>query len=134
MPETAPVNPAPPRPSPGEAQSVRQQWAARHDRSSEALELRGLLRQALDESKIALTIDPADTTAQERRKRLASRIENEVATRMQQGMKMAGSSPSEARRQFLAALALNPVSQVAFDAAREAMVALTQTSDFINRR
>ena len=124
LPETAPVKAPPQRPSPGEAQSVRQQWAARHDRSSEALELRGLLRQALDESKIALTIDPADTTAQERHKRLASRIENEVATRMQQGMKLAGSSPPEARRHFLAALALNPMSQAAFDAVREATPAL----------
>src|SRR6185295_4811472 len=124
LPETAPVKAPPQRPSPGEAQSVRQQWAARHDRSSEALELRGLLRQALDESKIALTIDPADTTAEERRKRLASRIENEVATRMQQGMKLVGSSPLEARRHFLAALALNPMSQAAFDAVREATPAL----------
>ena len=124
LPETAPVKEPPQLPSPSGVLSVRQQWAARHRRISEALESRGLLGQALDESKIALTIDPADTTAQEQRKRLEGRIENEVASRIQRGEKLAGSSPLEARRHYLAALALNPVSQAAFDAAREAMAAL----------
>ena len=118
LPETAPVKEAPQRRSSSGALSIRQQWAARHDAKSEELESRGLLREALDESKIALTIDPADTTAQERRKRLENRIESEVATRVQQGLGLARSSPLEARRHFLAALALNPRSQAAFEPLR----------------
>jgi nucleoid-associated protein YgaU len=124
LPETAPVKEPPQLSSPSGVFSSRQQWAARHRRISEALESRGLLGQALDESKIALTIDPADTTAQGQRKRLESRIENEVASQIQRGEKLAGSSPLEARRHYLAALALNPVSQAAFDAARAATAAL----------
>ena len=111
-------------PSTGDAVSIRRQWAAHHRDRSEALESRGLLGQALAESKIALTIDPDDATIQQQRKRLESRIENEVATQVQQGAKLAASSASEARRHFLAALALNPVSQAAFDGARETTTAL----------
>jgi len=111
-------------PSTGDAASIRQQWAAHHRERSEALESQGFLGQALDESKIALTIDPNNATVQEQRKRLESRIENEVATQVQLGAKLAGPSPSDARRRFLAALALNPVSQAAFDGARETTTAL----------
>lgn len=124
LPETAPVKTASQRPSPSESLSVRQRRAARHNRSSDALESRGLLGQALDERKIALTIDPADTTAQEQRKRLETRIENEVATRMERGAKLASSAPLEARRHFLAALALNPKSEAVFDAVRRTTPAL----------
>jgi len=124
LPETSPAKASPPRPSSTQASSIRQQWAARHLRSSEALESRGLLGQALEESKIALTIDPSSTTAQAQRKRLEGRIEQEVTARMEKGAKLASSSPAEAQRNFLAALALHPTSQAAFDAVRQATAAL----------
>jgi len=122
--ETPPVKAAPQPSSPSGTPSLRRQWAARHTGKSEELESRGLLRQALDESKIALTIDPTDTTAQEQRKRLESRIESGVAARMQQGQKLVQSSPPEARRHFLAALALNPMAQAPFEALRDAAPAV----------
>src|SRR5215467_3547406 len=87
LPETSPAKASPPRPSATQASSIRQQWAARHLRNSEALESRGLLGQALEESKIALTIDPSSTTAQAQRKRLEGRIEQEVTARMEKGAK-----------------------------------------------
>ena len=119
LPETAPAaKEGSQRRSPSGALSIRQQWAARHDAKAGELEARGWLREALDESKIALTIDPVDTTVQERRKRLESRIESEVAARVEQGLRLARSSPLESRRHFLAALALNPRSQAAFDSLR----------------
>ena len=111
--DAAPANKPPQAPAP--SLSIRQQWAARHNRNSEAFMSRGMLRQALDESKIALTIDPTDTTALTQQKQLESRIESEVAARMQQGGKVPG---ADGRRQFLAALALNPASATAFDAVR----------------
>jgi len=107
----------PSRPSRSETVSI-QQWAARHQRNAEILESSGLLAQALDESKIALTVDPNGASAQAQRKRLESRIEDEVARRVEAGMKLTRASPSEAQRHFLAALSLNPTSQVAFEALR----------------
>jgi peptidoglycan/xylan/chitin deacetylase (PgdA/CDA1 family) len=115
---TAPIALAPAAAPPSAARSRRQLLAALHITKSEELESRGWLRQALEQSKIALTIDPADAATQKRRDRLEDRIESEVATRMQQGLTVARSSPSEARRSFLAALALNPTSQEAFEALR----------------
>src|SRR5262249_32368311 len=111
-------------PSAGDPASIRRQWAAHHQDRSEALESQGLLGQALDENKIALTIDPDNATIQDQRKRLENRIENEVATQIELAAKLARVSPWEARRRFVAALALNPVSQGAFNGAREATTAL----------
>jgi peptidoglycan/xylan/chitin deacetylase (PgdA/CDA1 family) len=102
-----------------EAPSSRQRLAAPHlDRSAE-LERAGWLRQALDETIVALTIDPADPGAQERRRQLTNRIESDVAARIQQGVELARSSPLDARRHFLAALALDPGARSAFEALRE---------------
>jgi peptidoglycan/xylan/chitin deacetylase (PgdA/CDA1 family) len=117
LPETAPVQAGPPRPSPSAALSRGHLVARYNDRAGE-LESRGWLRQALEASKIALTIDPDDPKAQHRRDQLQDRIERETATLMQQGRGLAPSSPLEARRHFLAVLALNPASQGAFEALR----------------
>jgi tetratricopeptide (TPR) repeat protein len=117
----------PSRPSPSDTLSI-QQWAARHQRNAEILESNGLLAQALDESKIALTVDPDDASAQAQRKRLESRIEDEAARRIQAGMKLTRASPSEAQRHFLAALALNPTLQVAFEALRDVTATLVPPS------
>src|SRR5215470_13855454 len=117
----------PSRPSPSDTLSI-QQWAARHQRNAEILESNGLLAQALDESKAALTVDPDDASAQAQRKRLESRIEDEAARRIQAGMKLTRASPSEAQRHFLAALALNPTLQVAFEALRDVTATLVPPS------
>src|SRR6266849_800250 len=58
---------------------TRDLLAASHNERSEQLEKRGLLRQALEERAIALTINPGDRKAQDAQKRLEGRIAQEVA-------------------------------------------------------
>jgi peptidoglycan/xylan/chitin deacetylase (PgdA/CDA1 family) len=120
LPPTTPAEIPPPCPVPSSPASSRRQLAASHRDRSQALADRGWLRQALDESRIALTIDPDDPASQERQKGLEARIENEVTARVQQGLALAHTSPPEARRSLLAALALDPTSQAAFEALRNA--------------
>jgi tetratricopeptide (TPR) repeat protein len=105
------VTPAPAPPSP------RQQLAAGHRDRAQRLERAGDLRQALDEWKIALTIDPADTAAQEGRRQLAARIERSIGERLGQGREALGKGEHlDARRHFLAVLAMDPANQAAFSA------------------
>ena len=124
LPGAAPVATArrivPPRSAAQGEPSLRERLAALHNDRSEQLESLGSLRQALDERKVALTINPADGVAQERRSRLENRIETEIAALMNEGLKLARRSPVEAGRHFLGALALNPTSQTAFEALQNA--------------
>jgi tetratricopeptide (TPR) repeat protein len=105
------VTPAPTPPSP------RQQLAAGHRERARQLERVGDLRQALDEWKIALTIDPTDAAAQEGRRQLEARIERATAAQLGQGREALGKGDHlEARRHFLAVLAMDPANQAAFSA------------------
>ncbi len=93
--------------------------AAPHREKAEALQQEGALRAALAEWTIALTIDPGDTTVVEVKRRLQARIEREVAERVQQGRAaLAREAHLDARRHFLAALALDPRNATAFEALR----------------
>jgi tetratricopeptide (TPR) repeat protein len=90
--------------------------AERRDRA-ERLEREGDLRRALDEWKIVLTIAPGDGVARERRKALEARIERGAAERVRLGREaLARGVHLEARRHFLAALALDPGNRAAFEA------------------
>jgi nucleoid-associated protein YgaU len=109
-PAPAVVAPTPPPPSP------RQELTARHRERALALEHDGNLRRALDQWKIALTVDPDDAAARAGRRALEARIETEVAERVAAGRAaLARGSHAEARRQLLSALALDPSSRAAFD-------------------
>ena len=118
----APATPAPPpvaAPVPGPP-SPRQQLAAGHRDKAQQLERAGELRQALDEWKIALTIDPADGAAQAGRRQLEARLERTIADRLGQGRdSLAKGEHLEARRHFLAVLALDPANQTAFAALQD---------------
>jgi peptidoglycan/xylan/chitin deacetylase (PgdA/CDA1 family) len=105
------------------ANPLRERLAAPHNEGRQPESL-GSLRQALDECKVALTINPADGVAQERRRRLENRIETKVALLMNEGLKLARRSPAEAGRHFLGALALDPMSQAAFEALQNAAPAV----------
>jgi tetratricopeptide (TPR) repeat protein len=97
----------------------REALAAPHRERAERLQKEGALRAALAEWTIALTIDPADTTVAEVKRRLEARIEREVAERVQQGRAaLAREAHLDARRHFLAALALDPHNATAFEALR----------------
>ncbi|MGH7343137.1 MAG: LysM peptidoglycan-binding domain-containing protein, partial [Candidatus Rokuibacteriota bacterium] len=68
-----------------------------------------VLRRALDEWKIARTIDPDSASLREGQTRLEARIEGLVAQRVSEGRAaLARGSHVEARRRLLTALALDP--------------------------
>lgn len=110
----------PPPPTPvAPLPSERERLAAPHNEASERFEKAGELRRALDESKIALTINPGDAKAQEARKRLEGLIARGVAQRIDEGRAaLARGAYVEARRRFLAALALDPANATAQEALR----------------
>src|SRR6202008_1981123 len=103
--------------TPGTAAAGRDPLAARHRQQAEALERDGQLRRAAEEWKIALTITPGGTRARESLRALQARIDQQVAERIEEGRKaVARRVQVEARRKFLAALALDPANRAAFDA------------------
>ena len=114
----APTAPPPPSAAPAPAVlSPRQQLAAGHVDRARRLERSGDLRQALDEWKIAQTIDPSDQTAQDGRRQLEARMEQSISERLGQGKDaLAKGDNLEARRHFLAVLAMDPTNQTAFSA------------------
>lgn len=96
---------------------ARDPLAARHRQQAEALERDGQLRRAAEEWKIVLTITPTDARARESLRGLQARIGQLVAERVDEGRKaLARGVQVEARRKFLAALALDPSSRAAFEA------------------
>jgi tetratricopeptide (TPR) repeat protein len=117
-PSPAPVAPAPPVVAPVPApSSPRQKLAAGHKERARRFERSGDLRPALDEWKIALTIDPGDQAAREERRQLEARMERAVAERLGQGREALGKGDHlEARRHYLAVLAIDPSNQTAFSA------------------
>ena len=101
----------------GPAPIARDPLAARHRQQAEALERDGQLRRAAEEWKIVLTINPGDAQARQALSALQARIARSVAERLEEGRKaLARGVQVEARRQFLAALALDPLNRAAFDA------------------
>jgi tetratricopeptide (TPR) repeat protein len=97
--------------------SPREELAAKHRAEAERLEREGELRRALDSWKIALMINKDDAAAREGQTKLEGRIEGAVAQRIQEGRAaLQRSSHVEARRRFLAALAMDPFNRTAFDA------------------
>ena len=120
---TPPPEPsAPPPSSPGATPapappSPRQQLAAGHRDRAQRFERAGDLRQALDEWKIALTIDPNDSAARDGRRQLEARLDRSITERLGQGREaLAKGEHLEARRHFLAVLAMDPANQAAFTA------------------
>ncbi|MGH7305217.1 MAG: LysM peptidoglycan-binding domain-containing protein, partial [Candidatus Rokuibacteriota bacterium] len=82
----------------------------------EQMEKGGLLRQALEERAIALTIVPGDRKAQEAHKRLEGRIAQEVAGLLQEGRALLDRGLlGESQQRFLTALSLDPTNRTAFE-------------------
>jgi len=93
--------------------------AAAHRAKAVVLEREGSLRRALNEWKIALTIDPGDAEARAGRRALEARMEGTAIERLRQGREALGRGAHlEARRHFLAVLAIDPTNPVAFEALR----------------
>jgi len=84
------------------------------------LERSGDLRRALDEWQIALTLEPRNAAAREGQARLEARLQRALASRLRQGQEaLRRGAQLEARRHFLAALALDPGNKVAFETLRD---------------
>ena len=109
--------PAPSGPAAARTPSPREELAARHRAEAERLEREGDLRRALDQWKIAMLVNKDDAAAREGRARLEGRIEQGVSQRINEGRAaLQRGSHVEARRRFLAALAMDPFNRTAFDA------------------
>jgi tetratricopeptide (TPR) repeat protein len=86
---------------------------------AEALERDGALRAALDATSAALTLEPDDPTLRESKARLQARIDRAVAEQTEAARAaLARRAYLEARRHFLAVLALDPANATAFDGLR----------------
>ena len=80
------------------------------------MEQRGLLRQALEERAIALTIAPNDRKTQDAHKRLQGRITQEVAGLLKEGRALLDRGVlGEAQQRFLTVLSLEPTNRTAFE-------------------
>ena len=95
--------------------STPEALAAVHHRRGNELEQQELLRQALDEQLIALTISPESEPARVAAQRLADKIQRKVAELTDQAGQIDQRSP-EWRDRNLAILALDPKNRPAFDA------------------
>ena len=90
---------------------------APHREKAGALEAKGRLREALNEWKVALTIDPKDAVSAQAKNKLEQRIQEAVSNELNRGREALKRGVSlEARRHFLAALALDPFNRAAFEA------------------
>src|SRR5437870_2719180 len=94
----------------------RERLAASHNDRSEQLEKGGLLRQALEERTIALTIHPGDRKAQDAQKRLEGRIAHDVAGLLQEGRALLDRGVrGDAHERLLHARSLDPTNRTAFE-------------------
>ena len=93
--------------------------AAPYRAQAEQLEHDGRLRQAAETWTTALALAPAHEPSRQALRRLRVRIERELAEHLRNGWHAFGrESNDEARRHFLAALALDPTSRPAQEALR----------------
>ena len=100
--------------------TTRQSLATPHREWAVELEQRGMLRDALDECRIARTIDPGGGDGCEK---VEAAIATEEARLLKEGVALALAGNPDARNRFLTALALNPASSAAFEALRAAPTA-----------
>jgi tetratricopeptide (TPR) repeat protein len=89
---------------------------APHREKAARLESQGDLRAALNEWKVAVTIDPKDRLAAQGKEKLEERIKVAVSDALIRGREaLKRGVQVEARRHFLRALALDPSNKAAFD-------------------
>lgn len=98
--------------------SPRAALAAEHNRLAEKLEREGHLRRALEERRVALTINARDTEAGEAEQRL-ERVIQEAVSGLLQDARAAAKPSSGGRKMFLTVLALDPGNREALDALRD---------------
>lgn len=101
----------------GARRSQFETLVAPHRQKAAELAAQGRLREAGNEWKVALTIDPKDSVSLEESKKIEERIQQAVADRLARGEDaLKRGVHLEARNHFLAVLALDPANRQAFDA------------------
>ena len=104
-------------PSGAATSSAVEVLVAPHREKAAALEAQGQLRAALNEWNVALTIDPKNSISLQAKSKLEERIKQQVADGLSRGGEALKRGVSlEARRYFLAVLALDPSNKAAFEA------------------
>jgi tetratricopeptide (TPR) repeat protein len=99
--------------------SGRHAVADAHRAKAELYERDGALRAALDAVRVAITLEPDDAATRALQARLEARIERDVTEHVQQARAaVARQAYLEARRHYLAALALEPTNVAAFEGLR----------------
>lgn len=100
----------------GARRSQFETLVAPHREKAAELAGQGRLREAGNEWKIALTIDPKDPVALDESKKIEERIQQAIADRLARGEEaLKRGVHLEARNHFLAVLALDPSNRQAFD-------------------
>lgn len=98
-------------------QSAHERLVAPHRAKAAALAAEGKLREAQENYRIALTIDPQDQVSLAESRKLDERIKQAVTERLARGHDaLKRNLHIEARDHFLAVLALDPANRDAFDA------------------
>jgi tetratricopeptide (TPR) repeat protein len=101
----------------GARRSEFETLVAPHRQNAAELAGQGRLREAGNEWKIALTIDPKDPVSLEESRKIEERVQQTVADRLARGEDaLKRGVHLEARNHFLAVLALDPANRQAFDA------------------
>ena len=86
---------------------------------STALEEKGDIVDAVEELKIALTVDPKNTKVQESLARLLTKRDQQAEKHLRTGIALRNSNPAEARKEFLRALRIRNDYSEALTALRE---------------
>ena len=109
-----------PKPEAQTAPGALESLVAPHRIKAAQLESESDLRAALNEWKVALTIDPKDSPSVQGKERVEKNINQAVADDLSRGREaLKRGVQSEARRYFLRVLALDPGNKAAFDALQD---------------
>lgn len=84
-------------------------------KNSIALEQKGDTTSAIEELKIALTIDPENSSAKSQLEKLSEKRDKEAEKHYQKGLSLKESDPQEAAREFITALRIKPDYRSAVD-------------------
>jgi tetratricopeptide (TPR) repeat protein len=96
-------------------------------KKSASLEQTGDISAAIEELKIALTIDPSNTTAQDKLKKLYAVRDIEVDKHYKAGLALKENDSQAATKEFLTALRINPDFQSAIDELKSQHLAFAES-------
>jgi len=96
-------------------------------KKSTSLEQTGDISAAIEELKIALTIDPSNTTAKDQLKKLYTIRDIEVDKHYKVGLALKENDPAAATKEFLIALRINPDFQRAIDELKNQHLAFAES-------